>query len=100
MKRALSSVLSVALLGGALITGTAGTASATTSAQPAVEAVAPVAEVAPPVVLVDPVGERRTMCTYYKDKNACASLLSGHKMNDVVSKVVVAGATACLSSLT
>ncbi|MEX2985654.1 hypothetical protein [Streptomyces sp. C36] len=129
MKRILSSVVSAALLSGALITGAAGTASAATDPLPVAETAPPVVEVAPPVVLVDPIGEQRTMCTYYKQKNACASLLSNHKMSgivqnclikagiggagafvvgryvskdvakDIAAKVVAAGATACLASL-
>ncbi|MFI9305370.1 hypothetical protein [Streptomyces triculaminicus] len=129
MKRVLSGVVSAALLSGALITGTAGTASAATGPQAVIETTPPVVEAAPPVVLVDPIGEQRTMCTYYHQKNACASLLSGHKMSsvvqnclvkagiggagafivgkyvskdvakDIAAKVVTAGATACLASL-
>ncbi|MFG2623161.1 hypothetical protein ACGFXC_36700 [Streptomyces sp. NPDC048507] len=79
---------------------------------------------------MDPVGERRAMCTVYKDKNACASLMKHNKMTnavkdcllragiggaaafvvgryvskdlaeDIASKVVVAGGAACLGALT
>ncbi|MEU3407526.1 hypothetical protein ABZ766_26765 [Streptomyces sp. NPDC006670] len=113
MKRMTSGLLSIALLGG-FVVGGAGTAAASTTGGPQG---------------VDPIGERRAMCTVYKDKNACASLLSNSKMTDAVknclvkagiggaaafvvgryiskdiaqdiaSKVVVAGASACLSAL-
>ncbi|MFF4364556.1 hypothetical protein [Streptomyces sp. NPDC001594] len=113
MKRTTSGLLSIALLGG-FIVGGAGTASASTTGGPQG---------------VDPVGERRAMCTVYKDKNACASLMQHSKMTnavkdcllkagiggaaafivgryvskdvaqDIASKVVVAGGAACLSAL-
>ncbi|MFF8940941.1 hypothetical protein ACF1A5_01455 [Streptomyces sp. NPDC014864] len=122
MKRVISSTLSVTLLGGALMMG-AGTASAAPQSQR-------VAKVSTPVVGVDPREDVRSMCTVYHDKYACASLLHNNKMTkavqnclvkagiggaaafvvgryiskdlakDIASKVVVAGASACLSSFT
>ncbi|MEJ8639773.1 hypothetical protein [Streptomyces sp. MS2.AVA.5] len=57
MKRAISGLLSAALLSGVLIAGT-GTASADTTMRAT-------AATAPPVVMVDPIGEQRSMCTVY-----------------------------------
>ncbi|MEV6584040.1 hypothetical protein AB0M92_38595 [Streptomyces sp. NPDC051582] len=114
MRRTTSGLLSIVILGGFIVGGGADTASASNTGGPK---------------SVDPVGERRAMCTVYKDKNACASLMQHGKMTnavkncllkagiggaaafivgryvskdvakDIASKVVVAGASACLSAL-
>ncbi|NUP18308.1 MAG: hypothetical protein HOZ81_19935 [Streptomyces sp.] len=113
-------MLSATLLGGALMMG-AGTASAAADAQSVAQA--PTAH-----VQVGPIEEQRSMCTVYKSKTACASLMKNNKMTAVVkdclvkagiggaaafvvgryvskdaaedigAKVVVAGAAACLAS--
>ncbi|MFD9688922.1 hypothetical protein ACFXPX_26965 [Kitasatospora sp. NPDC059146] len=127
MKRAISGIISTALLGGILVTGTAGTAFATGQPVGSRAVITEVKDVSP-IAQVDPVGERRSMCLWKHDENDCASLLVSKKMTDMVkncllkagiggagafvigkyvskdvakdiaAKVVGAGATACLSS--
>ncbi|MGW3622541.1 hypothetical protein [Streptomyces sp. NPDC000880] len=80
MKRAISSLLFAALLSGVLIAG-AGTASADTGPRAA----------APPIAMVDPIGEQRSMCTVYKSEKACKSLLMTKKMKKAVKDCLVKG---------
>lgn len=109
------------------MTGTAGTAFATDGYAAGRVAVTDVKD-APPIAQVDPIGERRSMCMWKKDKNDCASLLASKEMTnavkdcllkagiggagafvigkyvskdiakDIAAKIVVTGATACLST--
>ncbi|MEN8652551.1 hypothetical protein ABCR94_18590 [Streptomyces sp. 21So2-11] len=122
MKRAISTLLSATLLGGALFVGV-GTASADTGPRTAA------VSAAPPIAMVDPIGEQRSMCTVYKSKNACKSLLMTKKMkkavkdclvkagiggaaalivgrfvskdlaSDIAKKTIVAGSAGCLAAL-
>ncbi|MFE2142188.1 hypothetical protein ACFXA3_10615 [Streptomyces sp. NPDC059456] len=119
-RRTAALALTPVLLTGALIAGT-GTALADTPSNPAAGKAATVAQ-------VDPIGERRSMCMWKKDKNDCQSLIASKKMTDMVknclikagiggagalvvgrvnkevaekiaTSVVAAGVTGCLTSL-
>jgi hypothetical protein len=117
LKRVASLLLSAALVGGTVVAG-GGVASADSRVQSVASA-----------PQVDPIGEQKAMCTAYNQKQACESLMENSEMTslvknclvkagiagagalvigryiskdvaeDLASKVVVTGATACLSSL-
>lgn len=122
-------LLSGALMMGAGAASAAEPSASGAPSQPAAVS-QPVADGAAPVVMVDPREDLRGMCTVYHDKYACAALLHNNKMTnmvknclvkagiggaaafvvgryiskdaakDIAAKVVVAGASACLSSFT